>query len=716
MRFGSHAAPDEPVRDDHALAADYRRRIRNVLWTFLGLLVVVALKLLVVHRWPDARLIDEEKKHEARILYRDPRGEIRDRDGKLLAQDRQISSIKADPRLVEQPKAVASVLSQKMGIDEQKLLEQFSRRDKDGNPMKFIWVKRWLTDEEVNIFKELDPEITKGLTFETESVRYYPEGELAAHLLGFVNREGFGGGGVELVYDRYLRSVPEKRRTRVDAKRRMLESFTLEYSEPSGAEDVYLTIDKTIQRKLEQEIDKALVNSQAPSGMGIVVDPRTGAILALACRPAFDPNEPWNVPAQDYKNRALVDVFEPGSSFKIVVAAAALEHGLITRNTMVDCENGFFNPYGHLIKDFHKMGVEPFEKCFAESSNIAMIKVAAMLGPDRMEAWVSRFGLGRVTCTDFPGESRGIVHPRRTWSKLTMGAIPIGQEVSVTMPQLARAFCAIANGGVLLDLHLVDRVVDRDGHTTYRHEPKPAERILSEETAATMRELCHLVVLHGTGKPASIPEYRVCGKTGTAQIAKPGGGGYLPDKYTTIFAGFAPLAEPRLCAVITISEPAIRLHYGGSVCGPVFKEVVRDALTRMNCPLDPVQEQVEKGEPDTDDADTMMARNDNDALASVLPEPEDPLDSLALSSIDSTPMAGEPVLADLTGMTKRQAKSYVDVYGLEWQSQGAGRVVSQDPPPGTPLRDVTTCHLVFSNEERPKGKNEAKRVTELSPL
>lgn len=678
--------------------------MRFLLWGLLTAFLCVSFKLALVHTSPDSRLSSEEEKHIGEIELRAPRGEIYDRSGTLLATDRRVASLWADPREVIDPEMMAVYLGEKLHVDPQELRDQLARRDEKGAVRKFAWLKRRLTDEEVELLKNLEPVLSRGLNLQYEYIRYYPEGDLAAHTIGYANREGVGCEGVELSFDKYLRCVPGKMKSRVDAKRRILQSLTLEYVEQTGADDITLTLDSAIQRKLEQQLDKALVDSQAPSGMGIVMDPRTGAILAMARRPSYDPNVYWEYDPKEHSNPSIEYVFEPGSAFKIVTASAALEHGLVTPETMINCENGAFNPYGHRIKDFHKLGTVPFTTCFAESSNIATIKVAALLGPERLESWVKRFGFGQPTSPDLPKESWGIVHSRKSWSKLTMGAIPIGQEISVTMPQLARAFCAIANGGFLVEAYLVESASDRDGNVIYRHEAKGAERVMSDQTASTMRDLCHQVVLHGTGKPADIPEYRVCGKTGTAQIARPKelGGGFYPDKYTTIFAGFAPASDPRLCAVIVVQEPAIRLHYGGSVCGPVFKEVVREALTRMDCPLDPV---VEEGdvEPapkeEENDADTMVARLETNLRAIALTAAAaDPLDALALCPLDGSQPQNVPTIGNLSGMTKRQAKAYLDTLGIPWDYQGAGRVIIQQPPAGTPLSDITKCSLVFSNQ------------------
>ena len=696
--------PFEAYHDEDVDAppdAMQRRRLGVLGLLFICLFGYIAYGLVRVHTRPDERLIKEDKLHEAVGVTLEPRGEIRDRNGKLLAIDRRVDSLWAIPGTFEDPYAAAAYFGPIFGVDQDLLVSRLS----PGNTNQFAYIRRWLSDEQFERYKKLDPKWKAGVALKKEWVRYYPEGSLASHVLGFVNVSGQGRAGIELAYDEALRSTPGTRRSRVDARRRLLDSLTLEYIEPQGADHVYLTIDKSIQRSLENRLDQALEECKAPSGMGIIVDPYTGAIRALACRPAFDPNEFRNVDPTDYKNRALVDVFEPGSVFKVVTFAAAIELGLITPDTLIDCENGYFNPYGHGLRDFHKLGVVPVRESFIESSNIATVKIAAMLGEERMEKWIRRFGFGRRACQDVRSESRGIFRPRSQWSKLSMGAIPIGQEIAVTLPQLARAFCILANGGMFVYPYLVEQVVDRDGSVTYQHETRPPERILSEATAATMREMAHGVCLSGTGTRASIAEYRTGGKTGTAQIARPDGRGYYADKYTAVFAGFAPVGAPRLVGVIVVQEPAIRLHYGGYVCGPVFKDVIREALISMGCPQDPVTEEIAKAAAEADDADTVAvavaehgtAADGGDMEILEPLEPNDILEGLALVGLGEIVSPDEPRLGDLAGLTKRQAKAYLDVLGLGWDPLGAGKVISQYPPAGTPLREVSSCRLVFSS-------------------
>ncbi len=671
-----------------SLSKSHLLRMRVLLWAFLVAFGAIGGRLIWLQVDPGKKLSEESNSHIGQIELRVPRGDIRDCRGSLLATDRQVPSLWADPRFIDNPYTAALQLSARLSLDEDHMSRRLSKRDAKGHLKKFVWVKRWLSDDELARVEELRRRVGPGLALKNEAVRFYPEGELGAHLLGFANREGLGCEGVERAFDKYLRSVPGRQKSRVDAKRNILASLTLEYVEPEGGDTVILTIDKAIQHSLGRELDEALLRTDSPRAMGVVMDPRTGAILALACRPAFDPNRYSDFSPEQYGNRALVDVFEPGSAFKVVTASAALEHGLVALDTLIDCEGGSFNPYGHRIGDYHKMDIEPFSVCYAQSSNIAMIKVAAMLGPARLERWVHRFGFGEKASADFLAESRGIVRPLESWTRYSMGAVPIGQEVSVTILQLARAYSVIANGGYLIRPYVVERATNRDGDTIYQHRAGVPERVLSAATVSTMKELSHQVVLEGTGRPASIPEYRVGGKTGTGQVARPDGKGYYKDKYTAVFAGFAPVADPWVCAVIVLHEPGIREHWGSHCCGPVFQAVVREALIRLGCPEEPVDE-------------SAPVREDVDTIAAYLGlTPEDPVD--LLDGLELLPRhhaaEGAPVLPCFTGLTMRQVKSKLMTLGLNWDFQGAGRVVLQDPPAQTLLSEVTLCRLVFSNK------------------
>ncbi len=709
MKLYRSSPSKRPVRPANMSPEDQQEaRLRLLRHCFIIAFCIIALRLSMVHLNPRLELTQEEQFHIGEIILEEPRGEILDRNGLLLATSREVPSIWADPRYIKDPAHLALVLSQRLDMDESTVFRRLTSRDANGNPRKFVWIKRWLSEYPEAVIEDILALSEGGLHIRHEPVRYYPQGESASHLLGFVNRVGEASEGVELAFDRYLKSEPGRYIARKDVHRRLLSSLTLEHVDPQGGDNVILTIDTGIQHTLERELDKRMEEVNAKRAMGILMDPKTGAILALANRPAFDPNHYDQYDPELRKNSALIDVFEPGSVFKIVVAAAALEHGLITPDTMINCENGFFNPYGHRIRDYYRLGVVPFSKSYEMSSNIAMIKIAALLGPERFEDWVRRFGFGQQTSSQFAMESVGLFRPRSQWSRLSMGSLPMGQEIAVTMPQLAKAFAVIANGGYLVEPHFVDRVVDRSGNTVFRHEPPEPTRILSAGTARTMLELSHSVVLNGTGSRANIDEFRVGGKTGTAQMAREGGGGYERGRYTTVFAGFAPVADPRIVGIIVVQEPKNDFRYGGYVCGPVFKEVVRESLIRLNVPKDPVRDEdaIEEALRLVADPDAVVDRP-TDAMMAQMGDPEfiefslddllEPLDGgeLTVQRRDVI-LDGARGLPDFQGMTKRQVKELMAQLSLPLDLRGSGWAVNQDPPPGTPLQQIALCAVEFS--------------------
>jgi len=682
----------------------------------------VLIRLVQLHLFPGHELTSEERHHIGQLVLEKPRGAIRDRTGLILATNKRVPSLWIDPRYVQDEEMTIRELLRHFDLDEEVVRRALMRYDSNGNIRKFNMLQRWILDKSVDEVRNIVDHLP-GVQIDLEPLRYYPQGEIASHVVGFVSRDGSNKEGVESRFNEFLHSEPGVYMARKDSGARLLPSLTLEYVDPQGGADVILTIDATLQYSLESALDRRMEETGASGAMGIVMDPKTGAVLALANRPAFDPNVYDAFSAELRTNFAVTGAFEPGSVFKIVAAAAALEHGLITPQTMINCENGSFNPYGHRIRDFYSLGVVPFSESFAQSSNVAIIKVAGLLGRERFDDWIRNFGFGQQTSTHFPRESRGEYHGTKH-NRLSMGSLPMGQEISVTMPQLARAFAVIANGGYLVEPYIVDQAIDREGKVIYEHEPPRGTRIISPETAKTMQELCHLVTVEGTGRRASIPEYRVGGKTGTAQIAKKTGGGYYSDRYNTVFAGFAPVADPRLVSVIVVQAPTIRMRYGGYVCGPVFQEVIRDALIRMNVPEDPVKlpegkvvvaskpTEVDGTKPGASsqpdevflDADTIMPRialEDLELSPHALLEPLDGLELVAPAK-DHLLAAGG-ILPDLHGLSKSEVRERLYRLGVSWDPQGAGWVVEQDPPPGTPLSEVTLCALKFGTKAEMNG-------------
>lgn len=701
----------------------HRQRLKFIFPLFLIVFTLIILRLVHIHVFPSERLAEELDYHLGRVLLDYPRGEIFDRNGIVLATSVGVPSVYVDPRKITDEMKLLHHLSVHLDMDEEEIWPRLARTSRDGVVRQMYPVKRWITDLSETELRNIVAFEKSPLYLQYESIRRYPHNDSAAHLLGFVNRAGEASEGVELAFDEHLQSRQGKILARKDSGKQLLPSQLVDYQQPEGGEMVQLTLDINIQHTLESALDRRMEEVGAKAAMGMLMDPHTGAILALASRPAFNPNEYDSYPAELRKNRALLDVFEPGSAFKIVTAAAALEHGIVTPDQMIDCEGGAFNPYGHRIKDFYKLGVIPFSRAFEKSSNIAVIKLAANLGPERLEEWIRQFGFAEKTSPDFQFESRGLFQPRNKWSRLSMGSLPMGQEIAVTIPQMAKAFAVIANGGHVVQPYFVEQSVDRYGNVTYKYTPPPAKRILSPETAKTMQELCHRVVLFGTGTAANIPEYRAGGKTGTAQMARIGGRGYDPDRYTTVFSGFAPVADPRVVAVIVIQEPSIRERWGGFVCGPVFKEVVRDALIRMNVPEDPVrdpdkeqdvppllarreravQQQIDKFEEKTlieefGDIDTLVPRPAPEDLDADLEALIIPLERLALQPGRVIDESSERAMPDLSGLSKSQAREQLQRLGAIMDARGAGWVVAQDPPPGTIVEVGMVCGLQFGDK------------------
>ncbi len=706
------------------LTRKHRRRVRLVFWGFLIAFNFIIIHVIKLQVWPDEKFLKNDEAHVGTVPLTIPRGRIYDREGRILARDRQAPSIWADPRYVSNPFDAAQRLSTKLNLDEDLILERLTRRTEDGRKMQDVPIKRYLSESELENLGDLNAFVGGGLRIKREPLRYYPEEMLAAHVVGYVNRENKGAQGIEHAYDSYLRSTEGVHRARKDANRNLLASLTLEYVPPAGGNDVILTIDKPIQHALERELMAVMERCQAARAMGLLMDPKTGAILALACMPAFDPNAFWDYSDEQRKNRAVTDVFEPGSAFKIVTASAALELGLVTPDTLIDCEGGRWSAFGRrVISDVHKMNVVPFREVFAESSNIGIIKVAGMItqqgGNPLLDEWIRRFGFGEQTSRDFQLESGGIYAPVKTWSKLSPISLPMGQEIAVTMPQLARAFAVIANGGYLVEPHLVREVVDREGREIYQYEPGERPRVISKETAKTMQELCYEVVAHGTGTRAAIAEYRAGGKTGTAQVARADGKGYYEDQHTAVFAGFAPIADPRVCAVIVVHNPQSKPYWGGYVCGPVFKEVVREALIRLECPEDPMEDLVEEGTVEEGDADTLVARLDDargEPAIATRSEADLAFENAELLAMEADLPDTTPRLPSFDGLTKSQAKNALATLGLSWDAQGSGWVVAQEPPAGTPLADVDRCRLVFSNTKHDEIEDETEGPTQTAAL
>jgi len=457
-------------------------------------------------------------------------------------------------------------LSDVLNLSQEYLRERLYRKK------AFIWIKRKLSIEEVEAVKKLR---IKHLGFIRESKRSYPNTYLASQIIGFAGIDNTGLEGIELFLDKYLKGSPgwgiflrDARQSRLDVYEKM--------SSPRDGMDIVLTIDQVVQYIAERELDKAYKAYHAKAASIIVMDPYTGRILAMANRPTYDLNEYKNVSKDQKRNRSICDLFEPGSVFKIVTAAAALEEKRLSEEDRIFCENGAYRVANHTLHDHVAHGWLTFREVIEKSSNIGTTKVAQLLGANIVYKYIKLFGFGSKLGIDLPGEISGMVKEPRLWSKTSIGAIPIGHEVGVTTLQLASALSVIANGGELMKPYVIEEIRNKDGEVIQKSSPTLIRRVLSQDTASRISKMLTGVVEEGTGKMAQIPGLTSAGKTGTAQKIEPSGV-YSHNKFVASFIGFAPVEDPVVTIVVSIDEPR-PYYFGGVVAAPVFRNVAADVV------------------------------------------------------------------------------------------------------------------------------------------
>src|SRR6185369_15462703 len=423
----------------------------------------------------------------------------------------------------------------------------------------------------------------KGIYFQQEPKRFYPKRELSAQVLGYVGLDDEGLAGIERNFDDQLRGTPGKMIVSLDARRKSLGSIE---KQPSPGENVVLTIDEKIQYIVETELDQAMADTGAIAATVVVQNPKTGEILALANRPTFNPNRSKEITPAAMKDRAVSDIYEPGSVFKTVTFSSVLEDQLAKSDEIVDCNPGYIYVGGIRIRDSHHVGIVPLSKAYAESSDVAAVKMGLRLGPDRFYKYIRDYGFGQQTGIELPGETRGLVKPPARWSAASIGSMSIGQEVGVTPLQIVSMVSAIANDGIYTSPRIVAGVTNpHNGYQQIVFHPANPHRVISTMTAAQMRHFMELVVLDGTARRAILDGYTSAGKTGTAQKVDPRTHTYSHTDYVGSFVGFAPVNNPAL-TVAVILDSAKGLHQGGQVSAPVFKRVAEQVLAYMHIPHD----------------------------------------------------------------------------------------------------------------------------------
>jgi cell division protein FtsI/penicillin-binding protein 2 len=424
----------------------------------------------------------------------------------------------------------------------------------------------------------------RGIFSEQDAVRIYPNGEVLGHVLGFLNHEGKGVQGVELSMESQLAGKDGYRFIERDRTGREIVLYRGIEEEPEHGKNVRLTIDMGLQSIVEEELDAAYKDLKPETANAVLVDPKTGAILAMACRPCFNPNEPGKAQPEQMKNRAIIDMVEPGSTFKIVVASGALNEGKVDEKSTIFCENGRFAYGGRILKDHHGYGNMDVHEILVKSSNIGSAKLALMMGGDKFYEYVRRFGFGERLGIELPGEIPGLVHPPARWDKLTITRMPMGHAVAVTPLQITMAMAVIANGGDLMAPRIVQSVETEDGEITMKKNPIGMREVIPEKTARFVGEaLVGVTEPGGTAAFARVNGFQVAGKTGTAQKVSPAGG-YAAGKYVVSFVGFMPAEDPRFVLLVMLDDAKIapNLNYGGLVAAPVFSRIAERVARQLD--------------------------------------------------------------------------------------------------------------------------------------
>jgi cell division protein FtsI (penicillin-binding protein 3) len=512
-----------------------------------------------------------DRQHQKTVSLEGVRGTVVDRHGKVLAMNMEVPSVFGIPTALESPAKTARSLSPVLHVRTDEL-EKKLRQDRS-----FVWLARKLDPEQGHRLEHMPME---GIGLVMEGRRFYPKGPLLAHVLGFAGMDGEGLEGIERRYESQLHGEKRVAILQRDAMGRTVFPKGQAEQVPAAGHSLVITIDEVIQYIAEKELEEAVTKARAKSGTVIVLDPQTGAVLALAISPRFDPNAVASLTADRWRNRALTDAYEPGSTMKALVAAAALEEKVMKPGTMLYGENGRMTIANTVIHDHEKLGWMTFAQVIQKSSNIGAAKTGMALGDQRLYRYLQAFGFGQKTEIDLPGEAGGLVKHPREWGRRSLASISMGQEIGVTPIQMVSAVAALANGGVLMKPYVVSEVRDVQGKTLRQILPQVKRRVVSPETARTVTSILEGVVTDGTGAKAAIPGFRVAGKTGTAQKIDPRTGAYSSTLFVGSFVGFVPADNPRLAMIVVIDEPQGE-SWGGTVAAPVFRRVGEQILNYL---------------------------------------------------------------------------------------------------------------------------------------
>ncbi len=604
-----------------------------------------------------------EKQHLKEWIVLPKRGAVFDRAGEPLALSLESQSVYVRPHRVYNPQELGKSLVQILRLDEAEVKQKVT------SDKPFVWIKRQISPAEAQQIQALNDGAV-GMFYEPN--RYYPQGQLAGQLIGFVSRDSEGLEGVELRYNGYIRGETGSSVVERDALgRRVLVQGVERVQLPPGG-DIHLTLDTSVQHLAEKELETAILKYRAKAGVAIVVEPFTGEVLALANYPFFNPNNFSKQSAQQRRNRGVTDSFEPGSTFKTILAAAALEEGVVGKEDLFYCEMGKYAFAGKIINDSHPHGWLPFSKILQVSSNIGFTKVAEKLKKDRYFKYIEKFGFGQLSGIDMPGEVPGLFRKAESWSAIDLATHSFGQGIAATPLQMVMAYGAIANGGVLMRPFVVRRVVGPKGDVLLENQPQVVRRVISEKTSRLLSSMLTEVTHEGgTGVKASVEGFEVAGKTGTAQKADLANGGYSAKKRVASFVGFVPAHNPRLVALVLVDEPEVNV-YGGVVAAPVFRNIARGALRRL-----------------------AVAPQKPELVPTPSHRAEVPVPRAARKESDRSTDGEIVAVPHFIGLSLREAVEKARAMKMNVKMHGNGYVVNQAPPAGGPWSEdaILVLHL-----------------------
>jgi len=561
-------------------------RIRFVGFMFMILFVMVMGRLAQLMIFSEGKVAEyaQRQKFASHELHH-PRGVIYDRNMNELALSLRMKSIYINPQKAGIPKSAAWALASGMTTSAGKtkqLAKKLNAKLEKNRDKYFMWVQR---KSEPQVYAQVKKAGIPGVGFVDEYKRFYPKMDIASKIIGFSGMDNQGLSGLEYYYDRQIQGVHSKSRVRKDALGRAVDTLqNLEASETYAPFDLILTIDERIQYVAERALERKVKASGAKGGVAIVMDPHDGEILAIAEQPRFNPNHFSNYNPNHFKSHAISMPVEPGSTFKVFVAASAIEVGELRPRQLINCENGHYATGGKTFKEAHnrKFGLIPLSEVIAKSSNIGAIKIGEKMGRERLYQYLSRFGFGVRTGVDLPGESPGTLRETSRWSQVSLPSISFGQEVAATPIQMAVGFSVFANGGILVKPRILKALM-QDGKVLKAYGKEQGKRVLSKSTVDTMVDMMTQVVDHGTGKQASVAGFKVAGKTGTAQVFDNKSGAYSQEHYLSSFIGFFPAQDPALVILVMIDSPD-GVVWGGAVAGPVFSEIASRSARILRMP------------------------------------------------------------------------------------------------------------------------------------